>query len=258
MVDQIFFYKFLECVKSGQIADSLKSAAFIPPHETDLMMNAVPFIFTGDFNSKELDIETLKNPKLDLPFKSVWFEHSENTLFKIFDEDKPEKEIHIIGFHIEELSPEQLKITCLYSRKTPTPKTLNVGLIRFPMTQEYAEINTKIFSTAANLIQMLNTQTLGSFPMGATVKYKQNGENKFRKINKIIYVSTKKEYQKAETHAGRTINWTHSWAVRGHWRKIQSIGKDREGVYQMKGFTWIKDFKKGTELPFVEKMRIVK
>ena len=57
------------------------------------------------------------------------------------------------------------------------------------------------------------------------------------------------------------IDWSQRWEVRGHWRRLDadSIGKDREGNYVVKGWTWVKTHEKGDpSLPFIIKDRNVK
>jgi len=46
--------------------------------------------------------------------------------------------------------------------------------------------------------------------------------------------------------------------VRGHWRKHEGIGKDREGIYGVEGFTWVSEHVRGPgNLPLVKKVRIL-
>jgi hypothetical protein len=54
------------------------------------------------------------------------------------------------------------------------------------------------------------------------------------------------------------IDWTHRFSVRGHWRVVSGLGKDRSGDYLVPGFTWVSEHIKGPEgLPFVKKTRFV-
>jgi len=57
---------------------------------------------------------------------------------------------------------------------------------------------------------------------------------------------------------GGEIDWSHRWEVRGHWRKCDGIGKDREGKRCVNNFTWVKEHEKGPEdLPLIKKTRII-
>jgi hypothetical protein len=57
---------------------------------------------------------------------------------------------------------------------------------------------------------------------------------------------------------GGKIDFSHRWEVRGHWRRVAGMGKDREGNYEVRGLTWVKDCVKGPEeLPIIQKLRWV-
>lgn len=78
-------------------------------------------------------------------------------------------------------------------------------------------------------------------------------------MNNLIYCSkNKKQYLKFEKIAGHKLNFCFN--VRGHWRKIKGIGKNRENDYTIDGYTWIKDYKKGDKNKLLNKakLRIVK
>lgn len=82
-----------------------------------------------------------------------------------------------------------------------------------------------------------------------------------RKINRVIYVSSKKYQNEVEpkNNIGK-INWSHSFLVCGHWRRLtnpESIGLDRLGKRTVKGKTFIKPFTKG-EGDLIRKVRIKK
>ena len=54
------------------------------------------------------------------------------------------------------------------------------------------------------------------------------------------------------------LEYSYSFHVRGHWRCIDenSIGKDRNGNYNVKGYTWVTEYIKG-EGELVKRIRIV-
>ena len=85
------------------------------------------------------------------------------------------------------------------------------------------------------------------------------------KINKrpIYYIVDKSEQANpnvtSKIHATGKLEFTHAFRVRGHWRTIneKSLGKDRNGNYGIKGYTWVTDYVKG-EGELVKKLHIVK
>jgi hypothetical protein len=57
---------------------------------------------------------------------------------------------------------------------------------------------------------------------------------------------------------GKGIEWSHRWSVRGHWRTVPGLGKNREGQYSVTGHTWVSEHEKGPEdAPLITKTRLV-
>ena len=77
----------------------------------------------------------------------------------------------------------------------------------------------------------------------------------------IYYVMEKKVYERKEYNIKpiTKLEYSYSFHVRGHWRKLseEQTGKNRQGIYNVKGYTWVKDFIKG-EGELVKRVRIVK
>lgn len=97
--------------------------------------------------------------------------------------------------------------------------------------------------------------------MGKPVKLKKKiGDKKeFIKFKPVTIVRPKNTTLSAtEEHTIRSVDWSHRWEVRGHWRKIEGLGKNREGHYEVKNFTWVKSHTKGPEAsPLIKKTRVV-
>lgn len=85
------------------------------------------------------------------------------------------------------------------------------------------------------------------------------GKGKLRqliKIKNIVYVIPSSERAAFNKKHGTAVDWTHRWEVRGHWRKVERIGKDPEGNYCIPGMTWVRPSVKGPEkAPLVHKTR---
>ena len=127
------------------------------------------------------------------------------------------------------------------------------------------------FRDVATLIQ-LTTKVLDSLNQHAVMvdhlkkpeyyTFKDRKKPTIKRENRpIYYVMEKKTYEnvsykiKPYTH----LEYTHSFAVRGHWRVLNgaAIGKDRRGVRCVKGHTWVKDYTKGNG-DFIPRVRVVK
>jgi hypothetical protein len=68
-----------------------------------------------------------------------------------------------------------------------------------------------------------------------------------KKTNKMIYTDSIK----------RPIDWTYRFPVRGHWRKVKTIGRDAQSK-PVEGKTWVSHYVKGKDsLPLLTKPRIV-
>jgi len=98
----------------------------------------------------------------------------------------------------------------------------------------------------------------GSTKDNSRFKVKTDKGNEIVKIKKIIYCTNKK-YKEINTHLNSyPIDYSHRFLVRGHWRRIKTLGKDRAGSYCVKGYTWVAEHERGDEsLPLVsDKVRV--
>jgi hypothetical protein len=130
----------------------------------------------------------------------------------------------------------------------------------------------KIDSSAYNFHQMyfalwikaIHTGALGMEETSDVVmvpneKAKKLCKKKPHQIRQIVRIVPKKMKDKTDPiTAGGKVDFSHRWEVRGHWRKVNGIGKDREGAYGIHGFTWVAPCVKGPEaLPLITKVRWV-
>lgn len=82
------------------------------------------------------------------------------------------------------------------------------------------------------------------------------------KIKEIVHVSLHRKgvTLPSKSVQGREIDWTHRWEVSGHWRKIAEgkVGKNPQGEYGVRGFTWVVPHEKGPDdKPVIKKVRVV-
>lgn len=71
----------------------------------------------------------------------------------------------------------------------------------------------------------------------------------------ITYVASKRYISRLK--GAVNIEWTHSFSVCGHWRKVKSVGKNRAGEYCINGATWVLPHKKNKHLHEKNKIRIL-
>lgn len=88
---------------------------------------------------------------------------------------------------------------------------------------------------------------------------KKDGKKKPHQIRRIVRIVPKNNKKTIEPIMNKgKIDFSHRWEVRGHWRRVSGLGKDREGNYEIRGLTWVKDCVKGPEeLPIIQKLRWV-
>lgn len=107
-------------------------------------------------------------------------------------------------------------------------------------------------------VSKLAKESAGVETVRERIKIGTGKDKKTHTIRRIIHVHPKKD-RPATTPKGNLIDWSHRWNVRGHWRKCDGLGKDREGNYTQSGHTWVVHHEKGPEhLPLVQKTRFVK
>ena len=94
--------------------------------------------------------------------------------------------------------------------------------------------------------------------------YRRKHDTTIKKPVKPIYyvLDKKEETTKNKYHSIRAIGkleFNHSFKVRGHYRRIsdKTYGKDRNGNYNILGYTWVTEYVKG-EGELVKKLRVIK
>lgn len=90
-----------------------------------------------------------------------------------------------------------------------------------------------------------------------SVKISSGNHKRNHRIREVIHIMPRTVF-KINPPKERNIDWSHRFEVRGHWRKIETVGKDREGNYCVEGFTWVKHHARGPEhLPLIKKERLI-
>lgn len=181
--------------------------------------------------------------KMDAPFKFFSIEKLNGPLLHSPD-CKISQAFNVLCVAVNEVAPNEYRFLTL------TELCENGHLTVAATNSEVEVVN--------NFLKFFNRQEVGILPSRAIIKLGNGELKRTHRIRRVVYVSPKREMQKlSESH--KTIDWTHRWLVRGHWRQIgDKLGKDREGNYCVKGFTWVTEFEKGPETaPLITKTRIV-
>lgn len=104
-------------------------------------------------------------------------------------------------------------------------------------------------------INLMHQNTEGVEKVKETFKIGPKKDRQKRTLRRVIHISPKKDQAKLSTRS-TTIDWSHSFLVRGHWRKLDGIGKNRNGDYCIQGRTFVVPHEKGKG-KLVHKTRIV-
>lgn len=102
-----------------------------------------------------------------------------------------------------------------------------------------------------------------TIPKTEYINYKVGKERKKKVIynRPIYYILDKETYNKGTYNINpiSKLEYSYAFKVRGHWRRIaqDSLGKDRNGIYNTQGYTWVMDYIKG-EGELVKRTRVAK
>jgi hypothetical protein len=186
---------------------------------------------------------------LDLPFETCVFEATDSTLFNLPTANPDYKSQDIQVLFITELR-EGYGFIGMTSEG------------HFSWAVDPEKDTYKIFMTCAqsllNFVNSRNTQ-IGQARERIKFKHKKFGS---RFIKKVVHMRPKKyEEGFVAFYSGYPVDWSHRWEVRGHKRFIGEgkLGKDRNGNYTWKSYTWVKSHTKGPEdKDLVKKIRVAK
>lgn len=222
--------------------------------EWELFAKCEPFVFTDREPFDQSDnakVATMswkdgydENQNLDAPFPVFSIEYLSGGALDFFKMNNGERRETICILAIEIL-PKQYGYYAL-TRDEGDPR------------QEFKVFKSNMEgATVEKVLQRLNAEKMGVENVRHSVKMGTGKQKRFHRIRRIIHVAPKK-YVEHESGNTRHVDWTHRFEVRGHWRKHEGLGKDREGLYCIHGFTWVSHHTRGPEhLPLVKKTRLV-
>lgn len=199
----------------------------------DLIRAANIFVFPSGISCYDHENDP---GELDLPFKTCSFERLDD-----------------LGgyacYLINEVEPRSYQIYAL---------TKNKG--QYYLLFSSTDSMTVAFKNKINsFLRQIKHGKTGIENVKETVRIGSGASREIHKIRRIVHVCNKREYLKARSVTGKPIDWSHQWSVRGHWRRVNGLGKDRNDDYSVHGFTWVTDHIRGPEdKPFIKKTRFLK
>ena len=248
-----------------EFCDLVKKANYITIDSEHLLSITEKNVGTGALTQRvEIIDEELADLPVCPPFKCQWVELSYASGKSMAPSLKlDDKAITVLGMLVNETSPNLYDIYLLENHRSLSGGKCNIfNLVRnVPGNTEKAS-NVQIFF--ATWMKAINGGALGieegeDVVMLPKDNAKKDGKKKPHQIRRIVRIVPKNSKHKAEPIMSRgKIDFSHRWEVRGHWRRVPGMGKDREGNYEIRGLTWVSNFIKGPEeLPLIQKLRWV-
>ena len=215
--------------------------------------------------AEELEVRFAKGlPTFDMPFSHIWIELPNNNWNGVL----------LNAIYLQEIMPNYQRVMFFNKRRDLFGEHLEfssfsivdgkLGVPRNCTKQQEAtyralHIALYLFFRKLTINNMIYTEPKEEIHFkgrvdGVYVKYKG-------KPNNVIYVGNKKDILKENPTIKIKSRPDHQYEVMGHWRKLKenSIGKDREGMRKVKGYTWVSSFIKGPEgTALIKKIRIIK
>ena len=193
-----------------------------------------------------------------------------------------------LGVLLKELgSPEKIRVFDLMAVKTTTDKIFKAAKVtdEFIPVLDFFDIDLKNLdpNLASDTISinrftnMMSVKRVGIEKNAAyTLKTKDIGIGFTTfKYDNIIHIADKEEYEYTTPLSDGEINFEYAGWWRGHWRAFyfpksmtdaygrrlvdyERIGKNREGIYNVPGYTWVMEHSKGDPALAEIKTRTVK
>lgn len=253
----MIFYKFFEQIQDGLHHHNGELRHF-DKNALEGFKETVPLVFVRTDNafwkSQSVDLlagpEKFENEPIDLPFKTCFFEMLYGPVTSIIEN---KKELPVAGIWIKETAPWEYSVLAFLSNESDSGRYTTAVI-------DQENIKPRFLNIVKKLLERMNREEVGFSNPRKFIKVKPKNKPKVtHRISKVVYVVPKNQINDVSVFAGKEINWTHQWTVRGHWRKLPGrIGKDRDGN-PIADFSWVTNHVKGPSgAPLIKKVRVVK
>ena len=213
-----------------------------------------PFMFTIQKEASQ-DVPS-HSEYVDLPYPIICVESVKGHLTIPNPRDST-KRVWICALVAKEIGPKEYEFFALIEFERDGERV--TGVVDVNRSKDKAEEWASFNGLLKYYLDRLSREKMGSLKRENKIKL-GTGKNKFFWRPKNVTVITPVKYvSDLEAVEGfKDIDWSHRWEVRGHWREVSGIGKDREGDYTQTGFTWVKNHVKGPEdKPIMKKTYVV-
>jgi len=219
----------------------------------DYLEGCIPFIFCGSDDTDPYDVTDCDDGDLSLPFPLVHIEVKGKYLSIPNPDHSSDDRVWLCSMFVKEIAPYEYSYLIFAERENNTRYIVEINNKQTPHAKK------SVNGILKHYLKRLSVEETGLEGKGNKIKVGSGKSKRFYKPHGIIHVAPKKLFKTVSpSQGGRMIDWTHRFAVRGHWRKVKSIGMDRDGKYCVNGMTWISSYVKGDErLPLIKKTYVV-
>jgi hypothetical protein len=187
---------------------------------------------------------------LDLPFPTVSIEMADGRPTWINRPQDGSGEVSYDHTFIHESAPGSYLVLSSFFRNRN-------GVTEMGVREWTGEDKAFALQVVQAFLAQLRTSCIATESVREKVKVRINGAKENVMIREVIHVRKEKFRTQGGLYGG-PVDYSHRFEVRGHWRQIKGIGKDRAGSYSVKGMTWVVPFVKGPESkPLVRKQRVI-
>ena len=240
-----YFLELIEVARTGGVCNG--EATQLSPEAMELFWRAVencqPFVFTPKNETPE-EVETQPDSDQEYSLK-------EGAPFTSFS-------IEVLGKPVcsPRMGDHPVSLYCLLTFEAKDGVFVFVGLAKIGSITRVIALN-NLGNIVDEFLKRLNQESVGREAGRTRVKIGTGSGKRTATYHGVIHVVPRK--LRATYSGSRPVDWSYRFPVRGHWRVIEGLGKDRNGVYREHNRTWVSDHVRGDEkLPLVDrKTRVV-
>lgn len=185
----------------------------------------------------------------DLPSSVVWLE-SRQPLFELPTNDPRFGDTLILGMMVEERATDRYFVDLIGFRKVNETGQTQLHLPKFILgPNEGADAAIlHIWLFIHMFCRFLNDAQEGQSRVDFRTKIGSGQDRRRFELKQITYMRPREEKDsRSKEEETTSIEWSHRWKVRGHWRRVLGIGRDRTGEYRINGATWVREHIRGPE-----------